>query len=389
MQYADAYGDESLTTLRHISFGSLSKLPAIIWKLLNNLPFMFVVISTTFDSFLMNGFVTFIPKIMETQFTLSPSGASLYSGCVIIPAGFFGTVISGYIIKNMSNLKKIGFAAAVFCISIPFVFIFLLNCSTVPVVGMQRGYDYKPGIEVKGPVTIYDECNNNCNCPKPRGEYICRLNVQSEDPLLAYPSLCWAGCSNITDTKAEYLVYSQYDILLNICICEIHMNMSDILEEMLNSARNTLFNDKYAYYRETTIECTCLKANSTILSRDQCENLLECYNLYIFLLGLSVIVFLTFMASTPLIHVIIRVVPYTQTSIALGLSWLFARTFGTIPGPIFFGWLIDMSCLSFSDSSICLYYDNNMMKKMILAISIIIRSISFITLCIACLVYKL
>lgn len=70
-----------------------------------------------------------------------------------------------------------------------------------------------------------------------------------------------------------------------------------------------------------------------------------------------------------------------QKSIALGFQTLIARSIGTVPGPIFFGFIIDQTCLlwhmeqadkCWSQGS-CQLYDNTSMSHYILIILLIWR----------------
>ena len=64
---------------------------------------------------------------------------------------------------------------------------------------------------------------------------------------------------------------------------------------------------------------------------------------------------------------IYRCVPDTHRSFALGLQWIVVRLFGTIPGPILFGALIDNTCRLWQDTcgmdGACRNYDNLYMSR--------------------------
>lgn len=63
-----------------------------------------------------------------------------------------------------------------------------------------------------------------------------------------------------------------------------------------------------------------------------------------------------------------------EKSIALGFQTLIARSMGTVPGPIFFGFIIDQSCILWNDidagdciiQGSCRLYDNISMSHYVL-----------------------
>ncbi|XP_014662179.1 PREDICTED: solute carrier organic anion transporter family member 4A1-like [Priapulus caudatus] len=77
-----------------------------------------------------------------------------------------------------------------------------------------------------------------------------------------------------------------------------------------------------------------------------------------------------------------RCVAPTQRAFALGNQWLYIRLLGTIPAPVIFGSLIDMTCSWWSDncdeesSGSCYFYDNHQMSMNMLAMAIVGKSAS-------------
>ncbi|GCB65312.1 hypothetical protein scyTo_0004760, partial [Scyliorhinus torazame] len=66
-------------------------------------------------------------------------------------------------------------------------------------------------------------------------------------------------------------------------------------------------------------------------------------------------------------------VPDNQRSFSLGIQWLFVRILGTIPGPILFGTVIDISCVLWNEDvcgrkGACWTYDNRKMANLITVI---------------------
>lgn len=43
-----------------------------------------------------------------------------------------------------------------------------------------------------------------------------------------------------------------------------------------------------------------------------------------------------------------RTVDYAERSFALGIQWILVRVIGTIPAPVLFGWMFDVSCIRYN-----------------------------------------
>ena len=54
--------------------------PQALMKLLKNPVYMLLNLATVFEMVIVTGFITFIPKYLETQFDLRTSEANLYTG---------------------------------------------------------------------------------------------------------------------------------------------------------------------------------------------------------------------------------------------------------------------------------------------------------------------
>ncbi len=80
----------------------------------------------------------------------------------------------------------------------------------------------------------------------------------------------------------------------------------------------------------------------------------------------------------------LRCVDYNERSFALGLQWVLIRTIGTIPAPILFAWLFDISCLRPiteqdyaahcsvpAATGSCFVYDNKLLADLFLAFGLV------------------
>ena len=83
-----------------------------------------------------------------------------------------------------------------------------------------------------------------------------------------------------------------------------------------------------------------------------------------------------------------RSVSQNETSIALGFQTLIARSLGTVPGPIFLGFIIDQTCILWNDvnngeciaKGSCKLYDNITMSHYVLIVLLIWRSLAFLSI---------
>lgn len=102
----------------------------------------------------------------------------------------------------------------------------------------------------------------------------------------------------------------------------------------------------------------------------------------------------TFAVGVPIISVILRTVDYNERSFALGIQGILVRIVGTIPAPVLFGWMFDVSCIRYqsepcgdSDSGSCLLYSNKLLADLFLTFSIIGQALAMGILTIVLMVY--
>jgi len=79
------------------------------------------------------------------------------------------------------------------------------------------------------------------------------------------------------------------------------------------------------------------------------------------------------MAAMPNVVATLRSVEPIHRSLALGIESIILRLIGTIPGPIFFGYIIDQSCL-LKDVN-CLFYDNYTMAISMALTTVVMKAI--------------
>ena len=75
--------------------------------LFTNPTFVFISLAGACEGFLMQGLATFLPKMLENQYSLSESQAAINVGAVSVLAGGGGTLLGGIIVKKLSLKERI------------------------------------------------------------------------------------------------------------------------------------------------------------------------------------------------------------------------------------------------------------------------------------------
>ncbi|XP_033726691.1 solute carrier organic anion transporter family member 4A1-like [Pecten maximus] len=317
-----------------------------IWKssklLITNPTYVFLSLATATDGLLLVGISTFIPKFIEIQFGLPSSTAALYVGFVAVPGGAGGTLLGGYIIKrfDMHVKRIIQVTIAAVAGSLVFGLVLIVNCPSIPFAGVNILYgstDIKSTSFLGNFVT--DSCHSNCGCSQEEFSPICGRDG------LTYYSPCYAGCQTV---------------------------VKDV--------------DNMQYYN-----CTCIGNGPTDYQAvlNKCEP--ECPYLPLFMVIFLGVVLLTFFSSMPFLTASLRCVPPNERSFALGIQLCVTKCLGFIPGPILFGWLIDLACLIWNtkcgEEGSCFFYDNQKMSNNILAIVLVVKAVTTILTVIAYVCY--
>ncbi|XP_041041264.1 solute carrier organic anion transporter family member 4C1-like [Carcharodon carcharias] len=337
---AHSYKGGIVLTQHH--FGkSFKDFYSVLLMLLRNPVFMALVIAGTTESLVITGFVTFMPKYIENQFGLTASLAAILGGAVLIPGAFIGQIIGGVIISKLRlqcrNVLKMAAATCTASLLCALVFIFA-QCSNQPFAGVNQDYNHSSTAEKFELLAL---CNEECHCIRSHYNPVCGVdNVQ-------YFSACYAGCTNTSVTGDTEVYHS--------CSCIPHV------ENKFNA-------------REGKCGPTCTK-------------------MPIFMGFFLLSVIFTFMTSTPITTSVLRCVPDSQRSFSLGIQWLFVRILGTIPGPILFGTVIDVSCVLWNKDNCghkgaCWTYDNPKMANLITVIGTSSKLISIVAIIAAFFLYR-
>uniref|UniRef100_A0A6Q2YNZ0 Solute carrier organic anion transporter family member n=1 Tax=Esox lucius TaxID=8010 RepID=A0A6Q2YNZ0_ESOLU len=239
------------------------------------------------------GMVTYKPKYIEQHYGQSASKANFLMGTINIPAVALGIFFGGLLMKRL-KLDIMG--AAKFAIGTSLIgyflslFFFAMSCENAKVAGITIPYNRVNGVS---------GCNSQCVCSESDWDPVCGENG------ITYVSPCLAGCQAST-----------------------------------GSGKNTVF-----------FNCSCvatagLSSGNLTASAGHCTQRQDCDRVFSYFLALSVITsFIISLGGTPGYMVLIRCIKPQLKSLALGFHTLTTRTLAGIPAPIYFGAIIDTTCL--------------------------------------------
>ena len=79
---------------------SLSEIPKCMWNLISNPVYIVTCLGSCMELAIVSGFLVFLPKYLETQFTISKSQANLFAGGIAVPGACFGIFLGGFLLKK-------------------------------------------------------------------------------------------------------------------------------------------------------------------------------------------------------------------------------------------------------------------------------------------------
>lgn len=325
----------------------LRHIPVSIYRILCSSSYMLITLAMAVDSLIITGASTFMSKYLERQFSVPPSKANMVIGCIMVPMAGIGTVFSGFIVQRfrLSCVKKLKFCIALLLFSLILSPMYLVYCDHDQLAGIEAQYpveDTQNGYYMNGTdsePTLKSMCNRQCDCIDTEYHPVCAELLSGKQ--MAFFSPCYAGCQK------------QYDPLL---------------KEYEN--------------------CSCVPDNTKHgpkrVKRGYCES--KCTGLVGFLVMFAPFCFFAFAVGVPLISVTLRTVDYAERSFALGIQWILVRVIGTIPAPVLFGWMFDVSCIrrhmdhcSKQEGS-CTLYHNKRLAELFMAFGVMGQMIAMILL---------
>ncbi|XP_057711933.1 solute carrier organic anion transporter family member 1C1-like [Corythoichthys intestinalis] len=330
----DSSNNEPVKKIKELAKGFLPSLK----RLLCDPIFILLLIGNTlkFNAFV--GMFTFNAKYIEQQFGQSASRANFLIGLLTIPAVALGIFLGGVVMKRykLSIISGAQFSLAVSLVSYLLLLLkFSTKCDNIPVAGLTTSYNGTPGV-FHGRRNLFSKCNSNCSCSPDDWDPVC------SDSGITYITPCLAGC----------LGYSGY-------------------------GKETVFHN-----------CTCVSVSypagsSTSVKLGQCPQAKSCSRSFTSYMAVSVLsAFINSLGITPAYMIIIRCITPQFKSLALGLQTMIIRVLGGIPAPIYFGAIIDLTCLKWSvkncgGKGACRIYDADMYRVIFLGLVSGLCGVSF------------
>ena len=268
----------------------LKEYPHYLYRILKNLTFLFITIAVTIGAFLIAGIVTFLPKYIEVQFSVSPSVASYLIGGISIPAASIGILLGGITLFIFKNISVQRLALMVFILTLIQLVtppVFLVSCSSKIIAGVNF---YYPNSSVLSNFVIRNinaSCFSDCHCESYLYQPICSKGV-------TYYSPCLAGCPKQGNSSGYFS------------------------------------------------NCTCLNYQSLAVDGECPEICTQTIIIAGVLLFFAII--LLFYNNIPLLKLTLRSVSDKDRTVALGIQSLIARIFGQLPGPLAVGGIFDLNC---------------------------------------------
>lgn len=300
----------------------------------NPIYMIFILISVIQVNAFINSF-TFMPKYLEQQYGKSTAEIVFLMGLYMLPPICLGYLIGGLIMKKFKiTVKKAAYIA--FWLSLTDYLLsfvsYIMTCDNFPVAGLTTSYE-----GVQHPLYVENnvlaDCNTKCSCLTNTWDPVCGDNG------LSYMSACLAGC-----------------------------------EKSVGTGTNMVFQN-----------CSCIQSSgnaSAVLGL--CDKGPECANKLQYFLIISIIgCFIFSLGAIPGYMVLLRCMKSEEKSLGVGLHAFCMRILGGIPAPIYFGALIDRTCLHWGtlkcgEPGACRMYDINSFRRIYLGLPAALRGASFL-----------
>ncbi|KAK0400467.1 hypothetical protein QR680_015261 [Steinernema hermaphroditum] len=281
------------------------------------------------DIFAFKGYMVFLPKYLENHYGIPQYKVHLYMAAFGVFGFALGTVAGGLFTRwTKMNGRKVAFFVF-FVSTLNFIIFFsktFLGCNSivnsVGVNGRETHFNYTRA------------CNAECGCETAQLYPVC------DSTGYAYYSPCHAGC------------------------------------------RDVIVKDIDSYELEFA-NCECVNDGLGIVNKHFCKD--DCSTMIV--LFFASVISGAFVAGTgvvPGMLILIRSVPPASRSIALGLQGFLVSLFGTLPSPVFWGFIIDSACLVWDRScpdrkGACTVYDPDALRIKMHVIYVGIRFVAMFT----------
>lgn len=312
----------------------IKDIPRSMWRLVSNPVYITTCLGACMELMIVSGFIVFLPKYLETQFSLGKSQASVFTGSIAIPGACIGIFMGGCFLKRFEltprGAVQFVLVSNVICLSC-YTLLFFLGCENLKMAGTTIPYYNSSSMHAAGSmhatspssgivepfqVNLTAACNFGCECRMTDVEPVCGNNG------LTYFSPCHAGCTAFS-SQANY----------TNCAC-VQANVTNFYRGLADGAEAQA-SVAAADFAEVTVV--------PVATAGPCTR--PCRTIYPFLILLFFMTFLVAGTQMPLLMIVLRSVSEEERSFALGMQFVIFRLFGYIPAPILFGNLIDSTCL--------------------------------------------